>query len=149
MPESGRIVACSFFLRSVPVLRRHHNRPLASYRADFLPCRGNREIERKERRREREREGKRGGRGVAQSTRKGTNVESGEKREILNESECLTGGGKDRSTCGVGKVRRARTKSSGEKEGSYQRGGGVGRATLLSVPFHSADAMFRIVDDSG
>lgn len=108
-PRSERIVACSFFLRSVSVLRRHHNRPLASYRADFLPCRGNREIERKERGRERKRERKRGGRDVAQSTKKGTNVESGEKREILNESECLTGGGKDRSTCGVGKVRRART----------------------------------------
>lgn len=79
------------------MLRRHHNRPLASYRADFLPCRGNREIERKERRRERERERERGGRDVAQSTKKGTNVESSEKREILNESKCLTGGEKDRS----------------------------------------------------
>lgn len=37
----------------------------------------------------------------------------------------------------------------GGEGGELSKRGGVGRATLLSVPFHSADAMFRIVDDSG
>lgn len=99
--------------------RRHHNRRWrligARRNADFLPCRGNREIERKERGRERRR--------VAQSTTRVPMWNQAKKGEILNDREQMSncaGEGKGRSTRS-GKVRKARERAErmviiGEKE---------------------------------
>lgn len=119
------------------MLRRHHNRPLASYRADFLPCRGNREIERKERGREREKEGKEGGE-TSRNLRGRIPMWNQAKREILNESECLREEGEIDRPAGSEKF-EGRERSRRERKSEGRKG----------VPFLSMDAMSRIVDDPG
>lgn len=72
-------------------------------------------------------------------------MESGEKREILNGSECLTGEGKGRSTSVGSEKFEGREQRVVSKEGELSRRGKKGDASslfILRIP-----TKFRIVDD--
>jgi len=94
MEEISKLLFASFSFGLSRRTAGHHNRRWrligARRNVDFLPCRSNCEIERKERSRERRRA----------IYDEGSNVESGEKGEILNDREQMSncaGEGKGRS----------------------------------------------------